>query len=157
MNKQKNVFISHHGKDDKYVQQLKAKLKEKGYTLKNSSVDSTKPNQLKNKELIRRLLRLRIHWAGTFICLVGNKTYTRKWVDWEIKKAHEKGKPIIGIYKHGCGKDTPIPSNLQKYNDGMVNWRMDSIIDAIEKGHSENVNPDGSQKSPSYKRSTVDC
>ncbi len=157
MNKQKNVFISHHGKDDEYVQQLKAKLKEKGYTLKNSSVDSTKPNQLKNKELIKRLLRMRIHWAGTFICLVGEKTHTRKWVDWEIKKAHEKGKPIIGIYKHGCGKDTPMPENLQKYNDGMVNWRMDSIIDAIEKGHSESVQPDGSQKSPSYTRSTVDC
>lgn len=155
MNKQKNVFISHHGKDDKYVQQLKARLKAKGYHLKNSSVDSTKPNRLVSERAIRRLLRMRIHWAGTFICLVGEKTHTRAWVDWEIKKAHEKGKPIVGIFKHGCAKDTPLPSNLEKYHSGLVGWNMDKIIDTVENGHNEPENPDGTPRNASFKKSRV--
>jgi len=153
----KNVFISHHGKDDEYVQKLKSKLKERGYILKNSSVDSTKPNRMTNEQSIKRLLRLRIQWAGTFICLVGDKTYTRDFVNWEINQANEKGKPIIGIYKHGTRMDTPIPSNLEKYHDGLVGWKMENIINAIENGCADSQTPDGQSRGASFKRETVKC
>jgi len=33
-----------------------------------------------------------------FICLIGEHTYTSKWVDYEIRKAWALKKPIIGIY-----------------------------------------------------------
>lgn len=155
--KMKNVFISHHGKDDEYVQRLKVKLKERGYILKNSSVDSTKPNRMTNEESIKRLLRLRIQWAGTFICLVGDKTHTRDFVNWEIDQANEKGKPIIGIYKHGTSMDTPLPSNLEKYHDGLVGWKMDNIIKAIENGSADSQTPNSGSRSPLYSRSTVSC
>lgn len=132
MNKQKNVFISHHSKDDKHIQKLKDRLSAKGYTLKNSSIDSTKPNRLKNEEAIRRLLRLRIHWAGTFICLIGPETHTRQWVDWEIKKAHEKGKNIIGVFVHGVKENSKVPENLKRYGHGLTTINSDKIIDALE-------------------------
>lgn len=157
MNKTKNVFISHHGKDDAYVQKLKANLAKRGYTLKNSSIDSTKPNRMTSEKAIKRLLRMRIHWAGTFICLVGNKTHTRDYVNWEVDQANKKGKPIIGIFKHGTSMDTPLPKNLEKYHDGLVGWKMDNIIEAIENGHFDSQNPDGTSRKKSFKREAVSC
>ena len=157
IDKVKNVFISHHGKDDEYVQKLKSNLRKKGYILKNSSVDSTRPNRMTSEKAIKRLLRMRIHWAGTFICLVGDKTHTRDYVNWEVKKANEKGKPIIGIFKHGTSMDTPLPSNLEKYHDGLVGWKMDNIIEAIENGYADSEKPDGSTRQPQYTISTVTC
>ena len=44
MEKKKNVFISHFGKDDAHIGKLKDLLAKKGYTLRNSSIDSSKPN-----------------------------------------------------------------------------------------------------------------
>src|ERR1035437_5097644 len=98
MDKSKNVFISHYHKDDENIGKLKVLLSGKGYTIKNSSIDSTKPNQANNEEYIRRLIRMRINWAGTFICLIGPNTHTRPWVDWEIKQANKKGKRIVGVF-----------------------------------------------------------
>ena len=34
------------------------------------------------------------------VVLVGETTSGRKWIDYEIKKAYELGKGIVGIYIH---------------------------------------------------------
>jgi hypothetical protein len=44
---------------------------------------------------------MKMSWAGTVIVLVGKKTYTRPWVNWEIEQAHKQGKNIFGVYEHG--------------------------------------------------------
>ena len=66
--KEKNVFISHYGKDDEHIGKLKDLLGKKGYTLKNSSIDSTKPNEASNPEYIKSLLRS--HTMGRNNCSV---------------------------------------------------------------------------------------
>ena len=119
MNKSKNVFISHYNKDEEHIKKLKELLRKKGYEIKNSSIDSTKPNQAKNEEYIRRLLRLRIHWSGTVIVLIGPRTHTREWVDWEIEQANKKGKRIVGVYIRGAG-GSDVPQNLNLYGDALA-------------------------------------
>jgi hypothetical protein len=134
MGKEKNVFISHHSSDDEHIQKLKDLLATRGYTLKNSSVDSSKcaeNGRIPSDEAIKRLLRLRIQWAGTVICLVGNDTHSRYWVDWEIEQAHLKGKPIHGVTIFG-ESDAVLPMNLEKYADSINSWNTDNIIDALE-------------------------
>ena len=37
------------------------------------------------------------------VVLVGKTTSGRKWIDYEIKKAYELQKGIVGIYVHGLG------------------------------------------------------
>lgn len=91
INNFKNVFVSHYGRDDEHVQNLKQLLKSNGMTIKNSSIDSTKPNQASNADYIRSLLRDRIRWAGTTIVLIGPRTHTRDWVNWEIEQSSETG------------------------------------------------------------------
>jgi len=131
MSKEKNVFISHFNEDDEHIQNLKTLLGARGYTIKNSSIDSSKPNRIISEEAIKRLLQMRINWAGTFICLIGYDTHTRPWVNWEIEQAHKQGKQIIGVYAYGAKEDAIVPDNLNLYGHGLTGWNADKIIDAL--------------------------
>jgi len=139
IDKTMNVFISHFNEDEENIRKMKDLLSSKGYQIKNSSIDSTKPNRATNEEYIRRLLRMRIQWAGKFIALIGPETHTRPWVNWEIEQAYKKGKRIIGIYIQGA-KDSDVPENLEKYGDSIVGWNSDKIINALNGNNDwENV------------------
>ncbi|MEM9723489.1 MAG: TIR domain-containing protein, partial [Bacteroidota bacterium] len=95
--------------------------------------DSTKQINGKNEEYIKRLLRTRIEWGGVFICVIGPRTHTRTWVNWEIAQAAKKGKRIIGVYILGIGQTKPIlPEKFKQYACALVRWRGNQIIDAIE-------------------------
>ena len=144
----KNVFVSHHHKDDASVDGLTEMLSGKGYQLRNSSIRVKPENQQRldqNKvsdRTIARLLRMKMRWASQVIVVIGEKTHERPWVNWEVKAAHQLGKPIIGVYENGLKDQVEIPENLQKYATSIVGWRSDSVIDALE-GKSQFQNPDG--------------
>jgi len=135
----KNVFISHHHRDDAHVDKLSKLLEKNGCTIRNSSIRAKPANQqridrgLVKVATIRRLLRMRMSWAGTVIVLVGEKTHTRHWVDWEITEAHRQGKHIVGVYEHGLkGQDVELPEALKEYGTSqVVGWDSEAIIDAI--------------------------
>lgn len=160
MNKSKNVFISHYHKDDEHLQKLKNRFLEKGFMLKNSSIDSTKPDRgrLSTKN-IEKLLNLRIRWAGTFICLIGDKTHTRPWVNHEIEQAAMMGKQIIAIYAHGSKRNAYLPENLEKYGCKKFGWNsVDRMIDAIETGERYPWEDfDGNLGTPNYNLQTASC
>jgi hypothetical protein len=156
MGKEKNVFISHYNQDDEHIQNLKDLLAKRGYTIKNSSIDSTKPNRVINEEAIKRLLRLRINWAGTFICLIGKDTHTRPWVNWEIEQAKEKGKFILGVKIFGEG-DATLPENFEKYGDCLTGWNSDKIIGALEGEDIGWSDPSSTSASTSHRVITVSC
>lgn len=144
----KNVFVSHHHKDDASVDDLTRMVSGKGYQLRNSSIRVNPDNQkrLDQKKVsdrtIERLLRMKMRWASQVIVVIGKDTHTRPWVNWEIKVAHQLGKPIIGVYENGLKDKVEIPENLKKYETSRVGWRSDSVIDALE-GKSQFQNPDG--------------
>jgi len=144
----KNVFVSHHHKDDASVDGLTNMLSGKGYQLRNSSIRVKPENQKRldqNKisdRTIARLLRMKMRWASQVIVVIGKKTHERPWVNWEVKAAHQLGKSIIGVYENGLKDQVEIPDNLKKYATSIVGWRADSVIDALE-GKSQFQNPDG--------------
>ena len=157
MNKTKNVFISHHSKDEEHINKLKELLSPKGYNIKNSSIESSKDDGVKKSEnVIKRLLRLRIHWAGTFVCLVGTQTHTREWVDWEIDQANRKGKRIVGVYIPGAS-DSDVPENFEKYGNALVGWNSDRIIGAIEGKIDNWENPDGTPRAGKWAAVKEQC
>jgi hypothetical protein len=137
MDKTKNVFISHHHKDDKSVTDFTNLLAGKDYSIRNSSIRVNEKNKerLDKKQIPRktleRLLSMKMRWAGTVVVLVGSQTHSRKWVNWEIEQAAKQGKRIIGVFMNG-GKDSDIPENLEKYGDGLVGWSSKKIIDGLE-------------------------
>ncbi|WP_336833528.1 TIR domain-containing protein [Sphingobacterium siyangense] len=140
-----NIFISHYYKDDDKVQKLKAKLKKSGYEVRNFSVDSTKhkDGRTPTKQVIERYLRIRITLAKTFICVIGDKTHTRPWVDFEIKEAIRQGKQIIGIYNHGDKDKVIIPDALRRHGVDILGWNStDKLGEIIENGNESISNPD---------------
>lgn len=154
--KQKNVFICHDGKDDEHISKIKNLLKEKDYVLKNSSIDNTKPNQASDPDYIKSMLRQRIDWAGVVIVLIGQKTHTRDWVDWEIEEANRQGKRIVGIHVYD-ESDADVPEALEKYGDALVGWNSEKIIDAIEGNPDDWNNTDGSPRDSKYTPERFDC
>jgi len=144
----KNVFISHHHKDDAQVDKLTNLLNKNGYSIRNSSIRAKPANQkrlergLVKEATIKRLLRMKMSWAGTVMVLIGKATHSRPWVDWEIEQAHRLGKNIIGVYEHGLKDKVKLPSALEKYQTSQVGWDSERIIAAIE-GTSVFENPDG--------------
>lgn len=134
INKQKNVFISHHGKDDADVQQLRQLMNRHGYTLRNASIDSTKSNDAENDHYIKyNLLRPGINWAGTVIVLIGDKTHTREWVNWEIEQAAKLGTRVVGVYINELKQqEPPLPEAFTNCGSALVGWTGNRIIEAIE-------------------------
>ena len=160
MDKSHNIFISHYGKDDEYVQSLKARLKDHGYNIRNFSVDSTnhKDGRIPSKPVIERLLQMRINWSSTFICLIGPKTHTRAWVNYEIQKAVEQGKRIIGVYTHGSKETAELPKNLEKVASNLIGWNSIDKIGEIISGKNYPIeNADGNVVTNSFDRPIIRC
>ena len=157
----KNVFVSHHHKDDSSVDGLTSIQSGKGYKIRNSSIRANPDNQKRLDEkkvsdrTIERLLRMKMRWASQVIVVIGKETHTRPWVDWEIKAAHQLGKPIIGVYENGLKDQVDIPGNLEKYATSIVGWKADSVIDALT-GPSQFQNTDGTPR-PKINGGNVVC
>lgn len=160
MDKTHNVFISHFGKDDDHVQRLKQRYIDKGFNVRNSSIDSTKHTDGRRPpdQVVRRLLRRQISWAGKFICLIGEKTHTRPWVNYEIRQAFLKGKEIVGIYKHGCNNSVRLPEAFKKYGGDLVGWNsIEKVLVPDSDGKRQWENPDSTISSPISKSIHSNC
>jgi hypothetical protein len=137
-------------------------LSKKGYDIRNSSIRAKPANQerldkgLIREEVLRRLLRMKISWAGTVVVLVGQETHSRDWVNWEIEEANKQGKRIVGVYERG-GTEVKIPEPLEKYATSIVGWNSDSIIAAIDGDENAFQNSDGSTRSPTHAGVSVNC
>lgn len=159
MAKTHNIFISHYGRDDDNVQRLKQRLIDGGYNVRNSSIDSTKhrPN-IPSDAVIGRCLRKGISWAGTFICLIGEKTHTRPWVNYEIRQAHLQGKPIVGIFKHGCKDGVELPEAFKKYGGPTIGWNsLDRLGDIMSGKEVPEEKPSGETRGPIYNIVRIKC
>jgi MTH538 TIR-like domain (DUF1863) len=149
MSKRRNVFISHHHADDDHVTKLSELLSRKSFDIRNSSIRAKPSNQARldagkiPERTLKRLLRMKMSWASTVIVIIGKETHQRPWVDWEIRKANELGKRIVGVFTHG-GTEADIPAAFEEFGDSLVNWNSDSIIDAIDGNDSPFENPGSS-------------
>ncbi|MGA3118656.1 MAG: TIR domain-containing protein [Syntrophobacteraceae bacterium] len=148
----KNVFISHHHKDDANVDKLTNLLSNNGFSIRNSSIRVKPANQqrldkgLVKDSTIKRLLRMKISWAGTIVVLVGKQTHSRPWVNWEIEQAHRQAKKIVGVYERGLKDKVDLPVALEKYGTSqVVGWDSEAIMAALE-GEPVFQNPDGTPR-----------
>ncbi|MCL6506685.1 MAG: TIR domain-containing protein [Bryobacteraceae bacterium] len=132
MPNKKNVFISHVHEDDELVPKLKDLIANAGMEVRDGSITSDKPNEAQSEEYIKReILEPRIQWASTLVVLITHDTADSWWVNWEIKRAVELGKNVVGVYAQGA-TDADIPEELQKCGDAaIVGWQGDRVVAAI--------------------------
>jgi hypothetical protein len=132
MDKTKNVFISHIHEDDSELQAFKDLLGTRGYSIRDSSIDSSCPNDATSEAYIKQgILSPCIQWAGTVIVLISPQTHTSTWVNWETEYAGKLDKRVIGVYVRG-GTESNVPAAFDKWGRALVGWNAQSIIDAIE-------------------------
>lgn len=128
-----NIFISHYGEDERSLDRLKERLREKGCDVRNSSVEKKKYRPYKVTDAtIARYLRICIRWSKTFIVMIGEHTHERPWVNYEIREAARQGKRIVGIYMHGCSNGVELPDAYKRYGGSPLGWNsLDKIVDII--------------------------
>ena len=162
MSKRRHVFISHHHVDDDRVTKLTDLLARNNFEIRNSSIRAKPANEERLKygrvpeRTLKRLLRMKISWASTVIVLIGKDTHNRPWVDWEIRKANELGKRIVGVFAWG-GTEADVPPAFNDYGDALVSWNPERIIDAIEDKVSPFEQPDGRPREAPYAPSRSRC
>ena len=144
----KNVFISHIHEDDDGLVDLKNLLDRGGLTIRDSSINSSNPNEARNPNYIKtNILAPQIQWASTLLVYITPKTKDSEWVNWEIQYAEKMGKRIIGVYAPGAN-ECNIPEALDKYADDVRGWQSDGIIAAIEGKTNEWRSPAGELRDP---------
>jgi MTH538 TIR-like domain (DUF1863) len=84
------------------------------------------------------------------------QTHSRRWVNWEIEKANQLGKRIVGVYTQG-GAKADIPPAFEKYGSALVAWNTESIMAAIDGSDNSFQDPDGSPRDTVNPRMTSVC
>lgn len=129
--KSRNVFVSHVQEDEAHIEKMYALLKDAGFSCRDSSITSQTPNEAQNEAYIKyEVIGPQIEWAGVVVVLLSDKTRDSEWVAWEIERANELGKRVVGIWIHGEA-GCELPDALTKYADSVVGWNTERIIAAI--------------------------
>lgn len=99
MKYQRQVFYSFHYKQDS---RRAAQIRNIGAIEGNAPVSDNDWEEVKKggDETIRRWIDSNMRYRSCLIVLVGEHTSKRRWVDYEIRKAWEKGMGVFGIYIH---------------------------------------------------------
>ena len=123
----RRVFISFHVEDEAQVELLRQQAKDETYDIEfiDYSVKEPFDNRWKTR------CTERIKQTSVFICMIGPETHKREAVLWEINKAYELGKKVIGV-KIYRDKNNKIPKPLKDNNAKIMNWNLSDITKELD-------------------------
>ena len=157
--KKKNVFISHVHEDDELLPKLKELIRKAGMEVRDGSIDSDTPNEAESEEYIKSgILAPRIQWASALLVLITHHTAGSWWVNWEIERAVEQGKTVVGVFAHGA-TDADVPDALRRCGDAViVGWQGERVIEAINGQIRDWDKPDsGEARDPEWPVKRYSC
>lgn len=99
----RRVFFSFHFERDAWrVSQVRNSNVIQSKYDKNTFLDAADWEGIKRQgdNAIKKWIDSQMINTSVTIVLIGNQTYLRKWVDYEIEQSVKKGNGIIGIYIH---------------------------------------------------------
>jgi hypothetical protein len=124
----KKVFISFdYDNDRKYKNLLLAWDSNDEFDFELYDGSLKEPINSTNATYIKSQIRPKISAATHFLCIVGKETSKSDWIEWEIDRAIEGKKKLIGVK---IEKDFNTPAAL--YNQGAT-WALSFNFDAIKK------------------------
>ena len=72
-----NIFVSHIHEDDEHIASMKALLRERGFEVRDSSINTEHPNRATDPDYIKHeILAPRIDWASTLVVLISQERAT---------------------------------------------------------------------------------
>ena len=139
MAKRQVMFSFEYNKDNWRAGQVR----NMGVVSNNSTFSGNEWEEVKEKTdaKIKTWINEQLAMRSCLVVLVGATTSSRKWVKYEIEKAYEMGKAIVGVYIHGLknsdGKQTTKGSN-PFYNIfvGENNERLSKYVECFDSNYS---------------------
>lgn len=126
----RRLFLSFHEEDTPQVQGFRLMSMNPNVDLDFYDGSLSEAIGSENSSYIKQVLRDKIRRASILVCLIGNGTAWRDWVDWEIRAAYEMGKGVCGVRLKGShGRRPP---ELVVRDAPVASWDMAEIIAAIE-------------------------
>lgn len=123
------VFISFHILDEPQVNLLRYQAKNSD-TLEFTDYSVKEPFDEKWKTQCTE----RIRQSSVVVVAIGEDTHSREAVLWEIQKAHELGKPVIGMRIYS-DQNHRVPQPMQEHGDTVIDWNLDALqgeLDALK-------------------------
>ncbi len=120
------AFLSFVEEDLNVVNLFRGQAKNENFDLEFSDYSIKEPFDSKNANYIARGIADQLKLVSLTVCLYGPTTYTSKWVDWELRKSVELGKPIMGVCLYDDGRVRYYPAALE--GKPMINWNIQSIV-----------------------------
>lgn len=96
----RQVFFSFEFKKDAW---RAGQVRNMGKVDKSSTFSDNDWETVKSKDddTIKKWINDQMKMRSCLVVLIGETTYSRKWVKYEIERAYKLGKGIVGIYVHG--------------------------------------------------------
>jgi hypothetical protein len=127
----RSVFLSFHHEDLAQVNGFRLMTKNPHLRLEVSDDDSRYPVNSEHSTYVKRALRTKIRNADVVVCMIGNGTAWRDWVEWELRTAIEERTGICGVRLKGAR--SRAPALLHEVNAGIAPWDSLAITAAIER------------------------
>ncbi len=129
--RQRRLFLSFHYEDRNQVQgfRLMAHNPHSPIDFYDGSLRS--PINSAESAYLKRVIYGKIKACSVVVCLIGNGTAWRDWVDWELDTALALGKGICGVRLKGSRGRTP--EVLSRIGAPIAKWDQEEIIAAIER------------------------
>jgi hypothetical protein len=121
------VFISFHIDDEAQVDLLR-------YQAKNSDVLEFIDYSVKEPfdEKWKTQCTEKIRQSRVVVVAIGEKTHQREAILWEINKAHELGKPVIGM-RIFSDKNHKTPEPMIRNGDKVIDWNLSRLQGELDR------------------------
>lgn len=126
----RHVFLSFVIEDELTVNAFRAQAKNKNNDLQFDDYSVKEPFNSNSAAYIKSQIKEKINNASVTICLIGEKTASSSWVDWEVQTAVDLSKNVFGVRLHS-DKNHTIPSALTRNGKKTYDWNIDAIVAAI--------------------------
>jgi hypothetical protein len=131
MAKTYTIFISHSWAYIEDLNNLKNLLENRGYlNVQFEEATPDVPINSDNASYIRKRLKQKISNSDVVLGIAGIYASYSEWMTWELDKALELRKPIIGVVPRGAERISTVVSS--RANE-VVRWNTESIVAAIRK------------------------
>ncbi len=128
--RRRRIFLSFHAEDKMQVQGFRLMMRNPNVELDFYDQSLQEPINSERSSYIKQVIRDKIGVVSVIICLIGNGTAWRDWVDWELNTALEFHKGICGVRLKGShGRTPPLLAEVQA---PVSKWNIPDIIATIE-------------------------
>jgi len=128
--RKRRLFMSFHAEDKAQVAGFR--LMARNPNVATDFYDGSLQEAINSEQstYVKKIIRDKIERASVVVCLIGNGTAWRDWVDWELRTAIELGKGVCAVrLKESRGRTPPV---LIEVGAPVARWDVQEIVAAIE-------------------------